>query len=405
MDLNSIQTRLPTDEDIWESSGHNQPSWEKLTTGSNPANIWRVAYANVETLIVTLPQALDMLYREHRLPTNLGDFSHSLLINAIYLRTQDFQAMKQHQLNSQTTSTIVCQESRPGASSSWFPNTPEMSHWRNSACDCLDVLHWSANSKAAIQYGVEHHTILHLHLSRLILLTPAENIQTFATTSSLLHTGSHTDYIQYIAARDQIIQWVVRDQFKARLCVVHCGALFWHVRRHSCNSIMEPYAVYIATLILWAFSASAQFIGVEAIASYAACQSPPVVTTSPSERTHVSTASDDNNDPSFLHLDRPLDDELVQIFVQSGYKMSAYIMGVGNIQAADAPTKIIDTGIQLLSKSAASKHGIENSVMDPVSPEGRCVWGIEASFRESLKQVAQATKDMIAGEMAFTAVN
>jgi hypothetical protein len=404
MDLTSMKNRLPTNEDIWESSGHTQPSWEKLSTGSGPSNIWSAAYANVKIFTVSLPQALEMLYREHRLPMNLGDFSHSLLINAIYLRTQDFQAMKQNQLNSQTSSTVFCQKPRPEASSAWLPNTPEMSHWRNSACDCLDVLHWSANSKAAMLYGAEHHTILHLHLSRLILLTPAENIQTFATTSSLLRTGSHADYMQYIAARDQILQWVVRDQFKARLCVVHCGALFWHVRRHSCNSIMEPYAIYIATLILWAFSASAQFIGVEAIASYAVCQSPPAATTSPGERTRVSIASDDNNEPTFLHLDRPLDDELVQIFVQSGYKMSAYIMGVGNIQAADAPTKIIDTGIRLLSKACVSRHDMETSI-DPANPEERCVWGIEASFRESLKQVAQATKDMIAGEMAFTTVN
>lgn len=42
-------------------------------------------------------------------------------------------------------------------------------------------------------------------------------------------------------------------------------------------------------------------------------------------------------EPSFLHLDRPLDDELVQIFVRLGHKMSAYMSKVGNMRGRGAP--------------------------------------------------------------------
>lgn len=80
-----------------------------------------------------------------------------------------------------------------------------LSKWRNSACDCLDLLHWSANSKAALLSGLESHTILHLHLSRLILLTPTAHIQTFASDSSK-RQGAGPGNDRYIAARNMILQ-------------------------------------------------------------------------------------------------------------------------------------------------------------------------------------------------------
>ncbi|KAK1914027.1 hypothetical protein P3342_007273 [Pyrenophora teres f. teres] len=74
----------------------------------------------------------------------------------------------------------------------------------------------------------------------------------------------------------------------------------------------------------------------------------------------IDPESQDAPDPSFLHLDRPLDDELVQTYVQVGHKMSAYIANVGSLDATDAPTRIAKEGVLLLAKHS-SMWGIERS--------------------------------------------
>lgn len=231
-----------------------------------------------------------------------------------------------------------------------------------------DVLHWPANSKVAQLSGSEHHTILHLHLARLIILTPTTQIQVLATGANGSSSSSLQDSSKYAAARQTVLQWVLRDRYKARLSIVHCGALFWHVRRYSCDSVLEPYAIYMATLVLWAFCVSVELSeGVEASAREA----------------------EEEPEPSFLHLDRPLDDELVQTYVRLGHKMSAFISGVGNIQSRGAPPKIIREGISLLSRDAHSKPE-EHGVL--LSRETPCyTWGIEKSFVESLRALLHLT--------------
>ena len=98
--------------------------------------------------------------------------------------------------------------------------------------------------------------------------------------------------------------------------------------------------------------------------------------------------------PSFLHLDRPLDDELVQIFVRAGHKMSAFIMGIGNIMDLEAPAKILQEGIRLLDRSE------RGGVAEEVGQDGwagaqestKCyTWGVEGPYIESLRRMAQAS--------------
>ena len=100
--------------------------------------------------------------------------------------------------------------------------------------------------------------------------------------------------------------------------------------------------------------------------------------------------SEEEPEPSFLHLDRPLDDELVQTFVRLGHKMSAYISKVGNIQSRDAPAKIIQEGISLLTREAHSAYDREDGLMP--SQGATCyTWGVEKTYVESLRGVLQTT--------------
>lgn len=105
----------------------------------------------------------------------------------------------------------------------------------------------------------------------------------------------------------------------------------------------EPPCVFWATLTLWAYS----------------------VYCSKSQRPtgdiprQVSSDHSDDDDPTFIRLDRPNDDEMVQLFVRTGVS-KAYISGVGDIYAETAPRKILKEGKRVLeSVSLAWGRSVE----------------------------------------------
>jgi len=351
--LDDIKATLPSHDDVWESPDV-------------------VEHGKKQFSDTTLSDAMEIVYMKKRLPPHLGEFSIGLLINAIYRNTMNIMAREQVRLNSWTPTAMTQEHPSPSSAPKVAsPTTLTSSRWRNSACDCLDVLHWPANSKVAQLSGSEHHTILHLHLARLIILTPTTHIQTFATESAqaLQHSSNPHNSRRYATARQQVLHWVLRDRFKARLSIVHCGALYWHVRRYSCDSVLEPHAIYMATLVLWAFCVSMEI----------------------SEVVEASThENEDEPEPSFLHLDRPLDDELVQTFVRLGHKMSAYIAKVGNIHSKGAPAKILREGISLLTRDSHNVSPGEGGG-DPSLAIPCYTWGIEESFVTSLRGLLHTT--------------
>ncbi|KAJ5107044.1 hypothetical protein N7456_003719 [Penicillium angulare] len=219
------------------------------------------------------------------------------------------------------------------AGSVWLPGIPSYSKWRNSACDCLDILHWTANSTIAKAAGLEHPTVLHLHMARLILLAPFREIRSLATS---LAAGKMQWSKRLHAVEWQYIwRWVRHDQYKARLSIIHAGVTLWHVRRYSTSAFHEPAAVYLAVLTLWA---------------YGSCHShgSPVASSEPQ-----SSGVDRSQEPSFIHLDRPCDDELVQLFVREGNSMRGNVTGVGDICAPDGPERVLRIGCETLSNLAA----------------------------------------------------
>jgi len=346
--FDDIDIVLPCHEDVWDQPGLIRQNQRRLTSA-------------------TFMEALEMIYVEKRLPVDLGEFSMGLLVSAIYRHTRDVVARDRIRLNSWTPTSTPQRRSDmpPPIQQEWSPTTRSSIKWRNSACDSLDVLHWPANSKVARHSGFEHHTILQLHLARLIILAPTSAIQRFVSGSASNEAAlvDAEDGHSFATARIQVLQWVIRDHCKARLCLVHCGALFWHVRRYSCSSLFEPYAIYIATLILWAFCVCMHLPeAVEAIGS----------------------ESDEEPEPSFLHLDRPLDDELVQTYVRMGHKMSAYIANVGSLEHEAAPVRIAKEGMSILAKSSGISSSPDANFPSSAQDAGH-TWGIGRSYINLLR--------------------
>lgn len=266
------------------------------------------------------------MYTEKRVQPGTGEFGRIILIHAIFHQTWEVARFHQRPLNNfQPSAFGDGRASILKIDEIWLPEHEVFSKWRNRACDCLDLLHWAANSTVALR-GVEHATVCHLHTARLILLTPYTHIRTLAFSL----VGDNTPLVGQgnVIARQQIWRWVNNDQHKARLSMIHAGGLIWHLRRYKADAFHEPAAVLLATLAIWAYGSF--------------CSTRDSQSSSP-----VSTSG--TSGPTFIRLDRPCDDELVQIYVRDdGAHMRAHISGVGNILSPQGPERALLEGRRIL---------------------------------------------------------
>lgn len=302
-----------------------------------------------------------MLHVEKTLPTNLSELSNIFIVYSICRNLEEIFRDKLIHLRAWNPTADIQARTKPVTGNmSWPPPTSLLSSWRNSACDCLDILHWRANSKTAAAAGRESSTVLHLHFARLVILTPVSQVQLLAVAWPKGFMNS--DNARVNEARHQVLQWAVHDHHKARLAIVHSSAVLWHVRRFSKYSFFEPFAVYIATLITWAYSQCHQppeqddqnpcgdthgFIS--ANGGHEAATSVAVTSEASSDgNSSFDRAGSTSPEPSLIQLDRPCDDEIVQAFVRRGFEMSAYMQNIGNIHDRGAPRKILLEGKRLL---------------------------------------------------------
>ncbi|KAH8799150.1 hypothetical protein F5884DRAFT_135797 [Xylogone sp. PMI_703] len=264
---------------------------------------------------------------------------------------------------------------------------------------------------AAQMGGVEHPTILHLHLARLLLLTPVITIQNTARlflNSSKSLSISVTSPSSRFKYKAEIMHWLSQDQYKARLSMVHAGAIFWYVRRYSCDGMIEPFAVYLASLVLWAYATfppqpdkqreMTQDHGRQAAVNQpnsSSLENPtsssltlvdPISARSSSVRL---TPSEQVNfpDPPFIQLDRPCDDELVQTFVRHGDHMTCYMSRIGNIcDPRGGPQKVLREGVNFLLRSGSHICRMTTNNDETFSAERmKPTWGVAEKYAEILE--------------------
>ncbi|KAL3299414.1 transcription factor ZMS1 [Colletotrichum asianum] len=337
--LGDVKGVLPCPEPLWEKPGLEEISRDNSKT-------------------VRIHDALSMLYTGKKLPPSIGDFGTIVLTYAVCQRTKDAIYQHQSKLYSWTPTADVAKHSEEElVEESWPPSLPILSRWRNSACDCLDLLHWNANAIIAKAGGWEHPALLHLHLSRLILLTPINHMRTLAVAASLGSFGRSVDKSKVEIARTSIAKWAINDQYKASLSIIHAGALLWHIRRYSIKNVLEPFAIFASTLVIWSYSTMMLFMnphnaaltrmpgtsrGEHSRDGFMGSQASP-------NDTGAAGDESEEPEPKFLHLDRPCDDEMVQTYVKLGHRMSGHVAKVGDICQEGAPKKILREGIRMLT--------------------------------------------------------
>ncbi|KAH9222808.1 hypothetical protein DL95DRAFT_285815 [Leptodontidium sp. 2 PMI_412] len=335
--LEDAKVPIPCQEVLWEAE--TSLDWQQL-------------YA-CAARSASLHDTIQLAYIEKRLQSSTGEFSRILCVHALFHRTWEVEKYFKQPLTLWTP-TAEKQDIKTIESSLpiWLPGNPTYSKWRNSACDCLDILHWHANSVIGAASGMEHPTVLHLHLARVILLTPIQQI--LDLTKLLTHTSAPPNGPQIVTLRRHIQRWALDDQHKARLATIHAGVLFWHVRRYSSDAFYEPSSVLLATLSLWAYGTFAPHTPPKRANNSTSPGSAPQDSDQDAEATSLF--------PTSIQLDRPADDELVQLFVKRGQSMRANITGVGNLCSAKGPLRVLNEGQNLLKGLkiwGEGKRGIE----------------------------------------------
>ncbi|KAL4931504.1 putative C2H2 transcription factor [Aspergillus undulatus] len=310
--LDDGQAPLPCNEKIWHATSSR--IWEGLREETS------------EQEKISLYDAVLTLYIEKKLVPEIGELSHILLIHALYHRMWEVGDYFRRPLSFwNPTAKKQSRKLAIPSGSVWLPGIPSYSKWRNSACDCLDILHWTANGTIAKANGHEHPTILHLHTARIILLAPFREIRLLVNL--LAAQKANWEDRQQVIEWHYILRWIKHDQYKARLAVIHAGSVLYHVRKYSTNAFHEPVATYLAILTLWAYGLCYK-------------QASPDLTTQ--ER-------DSSTGPSVINLDQPCSDELVQSFVREGQMMKGMLTNVGDICAPHGPEHILRVGCETLS--------------------------------------------------------
>ncbi|QGI83462.1 hypothetical protein CEK25_010191 [Fusarium fujikuroi] len=343
----------------------------KLRTG---LMIWNIR-------IVTVLEALHLLYMEKRQPSNLTEFGNIVLIYAVCARTKE-AAYQYGTALSRWTPVAHVEPRRESVSvtETWPPTLEMVTRWRNSACDAFDILHWKANGKAANAGGTEHPTILHLHLSRLYILTPTKHFQKVAASAVLRQNVNELqNNMEYSEGPTSTS---IRQGCPSSMLALCCGIS---------NDFIEPHAIYLATLSIWAYSVfntprteSQQQHG------DAVSRSAPASGDRESQGSVGTNEvdSEEEPDPTFIHLDRPCDDEMVQVYISRGHKIAGHMQRVGNICSPNAPPKILKEGIRILSHARAKNKE----------------WGIEASYVKGLTSLLHGTTAQENGRVSGTCV-
>ncbi|RDW62971.1 putative C2H2 transcription factor [Aspergillus mulundensis] len=310
--LDDGQAPLPCNEKIWHATS---------------SRIWKgLREETSEQDKISLYDAVLILYIEKRLVSGIGELSHILLIHALYHRMWEVGDYFRRPLSFwNPTAKKQSRKLAIPSGSVWLPGIPSYSKWRNSACDCLDILHWTANGTIAKANGHEHPTILHLHTARIILLAPFREIRLLV---NLLATQKvNWEDRQQVIEWHYVLRWIKHDQYKARLAVIHAGSVLYHVRKFSTKAFHEPVATYLAILTLWAYGLCYK-------------QASPELT---------AAQRDSSTGPSTINLDQPCSDELVQSFVREGQRMKGMLTNVGDICAPHGPEQILRAGCETLS--------------------------------------------------------
>lgn len=359
-----------------------------------------------------MKDVLQKLYFHRRLNPRFSEFAKTGLIYALIYRMWD---VERHFLDPLAIWKVTCpngQRAPPvvGMSRDSYPaSISEISKWRNVTCDVLDVLHWDVHRVCSENRPTEQPVCLSLHLSRAVLLAPVTAFESMLRLrhgptiefGSLPHDTS-LPVLSFSECDQTIRTWLNQDKYKARLAIVHSAAIFWHVRRYSSDSFLQPFAIFLASIVVWAYG-TYTFEDEQKILAQHHLLEPsirnqqdmledgvnrmrqqslsatelldhedgdemrdeglfgeePCISETESISSTISSGSPEI--PSFFNIDRPSDDEMVQNFIKAGPLIRIFMEGVGDVCTPNGPRLVLRQGARLLKKYSANVWPLANA--------------------------------------------
>lgn len=342
---------------------------------------------------ITLFSAMRKLYQVRKIDPTLDDFAATIVIYAICNKTQEMGLQSQQRMG-RWMPTPACGSLTLGgieSASVWLPSDPTYASWRNGALDCLDVLHWQANCLTAKNAGQEAPLVVHLHLSRLLLLTPIRQMRILAENMVAAPAETDSGYQDQIHLAVELVKkWLILDQCKVRLAVIHAGSIFWSVRHFGMGSFVEPQSILIASLCLWFYAKHRDVLSQNNIQD-AGMEAHHPLTEQTREHNQTNNHTQDRNEddqdddvslcesdtfPEAIIIDRPLDDQLAQHFIRSGDAMTVVLAHVGSLCAPEGPSRVLLEGAKLLNRR--ERH-----------------WGIHTLYHDLLIKLAEGKNSAI----------
>ncbi|KAI0007892.1 hypothetical protein F4779DRAFT_642497 [Xylariaceae sp. FL0662B] len=429
--------RLPSTNELWEAETYQE--WSDVQAKQSRLLMDPKDLAGEDSSRLTVREAARSLSTNLLLPGPVTSLGVSVLIHILIRRIWDASWYE----DDSGRQSFPSGQSTPGdpqsaahdSSPRYLATVPEYAQWRNRTCDSLDVLHWDALSTSARAGGREDPVFLQLHLARLVILTPVRELFGYLSTYKGLTGPSSCPLLPSDLydippcgqhCRQTISTWANRDRYKARLAVIHAGAIYWHVRRFSSDSFLQPLAVYLAAVTLWAFgrfsrlswslsqppqamegeiskevpnlshatltgrsgmpsdNALKGFTDIQSekrpssltssadrgniTSSSTPAQQSPISINYPSSATTARRFQYRQRMPSHIQLDRPVDDELVQHFIRSGETMTLILEGVSDLCSDSGAEQVLREGV---------------IVLDPLGD----VWTVAETYKESLETV------------------
>ncbi|KAF2217803.1 hypothetical protein CERZMDRAFT_80475 [Cercospora zeae-maydis SCOH1-5] len=311
-----------------------------------------------------LLESLNSLYIRHRIPTLVDTIQNILLTYTIIARTGEVASTVQQALHGWSPTPAdgdndagsdAEEGESAGPKDQWLPANSKFATWRNSACDCFDLLHWQANSEIHAAKGFEGPAILHLHLARLLVLCPYRDCMSLVSELSRRHTAG-AENVSAAQLSGNIVKWLTLDDHKGRLSLVHAGAIFWYIRRYSLALYHEPFTIYVATVILWTYGlylpqVHSALLAIKESRNRRHCERHDTSLQNHSQTGSSEESEDDDLVPDTILIDRPCDDEIIQAFVRKGHAMTVEMSGAGDICTARGLRRVLEEGMKLLRRS------------------------------------------------------
>lgn len=402
LSLQSLNLMLPCKEKLWEAD--SAQAWYRAYSPRARKPLDSTTFAAEEEGRILFRTIFVELFERLELVESMSQFASLGCIYALFHRHWDLVRHFQAPL-SISRDDDAHRTSHGLAATAYPPAIADFTRWRNKACDYMDVLHWEALGESAKAGGWEGPIFLKLHLARLVLLAPVKELLTLA--EELIPDGRFVQLPHNVAwqrkdltrCRQVVSTWARADRYKARLVVVHAGAAFWHIRRYASDSFVQPFTLYLAAIALFYFARLSMAAEKErqipsnmAPASATTTseeQNPPqlenssasnpasnyshspedVAIHSPSETTRPQPQKQPRM-PANYHIDRPVDDELVQHFVRYG----------------EASTKLCAEGIDDLCSAGGARAILLEAAA--LLETGNVVWPLARKYAVVLRLVA-----------------